>query len=46
MWQKLQYIHENPVARGDVDDPVHWRYSGARNYARLPSLIDVVTDWK
>src|SRR5690606_39368458 len=46
MWQKLEYIHMNPVKRGYVDDPVHWRYSSARNYAKLPSLIDVVTDWK
>ncbi|HXY32838.1 MAG TPA: transposase [Planctomycetaceae bacterium] len=46
MWQKLEYIHNNPVARGYVDDPLHWRYSSARNYARLPALIDVVTDWR
>jgi putative transposase len=45
MWQKLDYIHRNPVDRGYVDDPVHWRYSSARNYARQPGLIDVVTDW-
>ncbi|MBL8850415.1 MAG: transposase [Planctomycetaceae bacterium] len=45
MWQKLDYMHRNPVERGYVDDPVHWRYSSARNYARLPGLIDVVTDW-
>ncbi len=46
MWQKLEYIHNNPVVRGYVDDPLHWRYSSARNYARRPGLIDVVTDWK
>jgi putative transposase len=46
MWQKLEYVHNNPVARGYVDDPVHWRYSSARNYAGLPGLIDVVTDWR
>ena len=45
MWQKLEYIHNNPVARGYVDDPVHWRYSSARNYAGQPGFIDVVTDW-
>jgi REP element-mobilizing transposase RayT len=45
MWQKLEYIHQNPVARGYIDDPVHWRYSSARNYARQPALIEVVTDW-
>ena len=34
-----------PVVRGYVDDPVHWRYSSARNYAGQLGLIDVVTDW-
>ena len=43
--QKLAYIHENPVKRGYVDDPTHWRYSSARNYARMKSLVDVTTDW-
>jgi REP element-mobilizing transposase RayT len=46
MWQKLEYIHNNPVARGYVDDPLHWRYSSARNYAGQPGLIEVVTDWR
>ncbi len=45
MWQKLEYIHANPVKRGYVDDPLHWRYSSARNYAGQPGLIEVVTDW-
>jgi hypothetical protein len=31
--QKLDYIHQNPVKRGYVDDPLHWRYFSARNYA-------------
>ena len=46
MWQKLEYVHNNPVARGYVDDPLHWRYSSARNYAGSHGLIDVVTDWR
>ena len=45
MWQKLEYIHNNPVRRGYVDDPIHWRYSSARNYAGLQGLIPVTTDW-
>jgi REP element-mobilizing transposase RayT len=45
MRQKLEYMHNNPVKRGYVDDPVHWRYSSARNYAGLPGLTEVVTDW-
>ncbi len=46
MWQKLEYTHNNPLRRGYVDDPTHWRYSSARNYAGQPGLIDVVTDWQ
>ncbi len=30
--QKIDYVHENPVRRGYVDAPEHWRYSSARNY--------------
>ena len=45
MIQKLEYAHLNPVKRGYVDDPTHWRWSSARNYAGLPGLIPVVTDW-
>jgi putative transposase len=44
MRQKLDYMHANPLRRGYVDDPIHWRYSSARNYAGQPGLIDVVTD--
>jgi REP element-mobilizing transposase RayT len=45
MRQKLEYMHYNPVKRGFVDEPEHWRYSSARNYAGTPGLIDVITDW-
>jgi putative transposase len=30
--QKLEYFHNNPVRRGYVDEPWHWRYSSAKNY--------------
>jgi putative transposase len=46
MLQKLEYIHNNPVKRGYVDDPVHWRYSSARNYSGMPGLANVITDWR
>ncbi len=46
MWQKIEYIHNNPVKRGFVDDPLHWRYSSARNYAGMPGLIEISTDWR
>ncbi len=31
-WQKLNYIHQNPVKSGFVTDPIAWKYSSARNY--------------
>jgi putative transposase len=39
--QKLDYIHNNPIKRGYVDDPAHWRYSSYRNYLGLPGLLEV-----
>ncbi len=33
MRKKLDYIHANPVKRGYVNLPEHWRYSSASNYA-------------
>ncbi|WP_020483877.1 REP-associated tyrosine transposase [Methylomonas sp. MK1] len=43
--QKLDYIHLNPVKRGYVDLPEHWRYSSARNYAGQDGLLPVYRDW-
>lgn len=45
MRQKLMYIHNNPVKSGYVDDPLHWKYSSARNYAGLDGELEVCTDW-
>lgn len=45
MRQKLDYIHYNPVKRGYVDLPEHWRWSSARDYAGLPGLIEVDREW-
>ena len=45
MRQKLEYIHYNPVKRGFVDLPEHWRWSSARNYAGEDGLIEVDRDW-
>jgi hypothetical protein len=41
----LDYIHQNPVKRGYVDHPEHWRYSSARNYAGQEALIEVIRAW-
>ncbi len=45
MRQKIEYVHNNPVKRGYVDEPEHWRYSSARNYAGDAGLIDVCMEW-
>jgi len=45
MQQKIEYIHQNPVKRGYVDDAVHWRYSSARDYAGSPGLLAVCKQW-
>jgi putative transposase len=39
--QKIDYIHHNPVRRGYVDLPEHWRYSSARDYAGQHGLLPV-----
>ncbi len=45
MRQKIEYIHNNPVRRGYVDEAEHWRYSSARNYAARNGLLDVCQEW-
>jgi len=45
MRQKIDYIHQNPVKRGYVDEAVHWRYSSARNYAGQKGLLEVFQQW-
>ena len=41
MHEKLTYIHQNPVRRGYVDLPEHWRYSSARDYGGQRGLIEI-----
>ncbi|MCB0662726.1 MAG: transposase [Saprospiraceae bacterium] len=36
IWQKINYIHENPVRQGIVEHPSDYLYSSARNYLQLP----------
>ena len=35
MDQRLEYIHNNPVEAGFVDDPTNWLHSSARDYAGM-----------
>ena len=39
--QKIDYIHRNPVELGFVVDPIHWKYSSARNYADDETVFEL-----
>ena len=39
--QSIEYVHYNPVKRGYVDRPEHWRYSSARDYAGNEGLVGI-----
>ena len=43
-WQKLEYIHQNPVKDLIVCQPEDYLFSSARNYAELDSLLDIVLE--
>jgi putative transposase len=43
--QKVEYIQRNPVERGYVYKPEHWRNSSARDYAGETGLIEVFREW-
>jgi len=42
IYQKLNYIHQNPVTDGIVEKASDYYYSSARNYADLESALEVV----
>jgi REP element-mobilizing transposase RayT len=41
IWQKIRYIHLNPVRAGIVSEPEHYLYSSASNYIGADGLLDV-----
>ncbi len=41
-YQKMDYIHMNPVVSGFVDQPEYWLYSSTRDYAGIKGLIELV----
>ena len=43
VWDKIQYIHNNPVEAGFVKQPYEWIYSSATNYCGVESIIEVET---
>ena len=38
MTNKINYIHNNPVKRGYVDEAMHWRYYSARDYENMKKV--------
>ncbi|MFC6996965.1 REP-associated tyrosine transposase [Rufibacter roseus] len=40
--QRLNYLHQNPVVAGWVDEPEHYLYSSARDYIGLKGLVEVI----
>ncbi len=41
LFQKIEYIHNNPVKRGFVIKAGDWKYSSARNFAGDKSIIEL-----
>lgn len=42
LWQKIHYIHQNPVKANFVKFPEHWLYSSASNYCEEASVLPEV----
>jgi REP element-mobilizing transposase RayT len=40
--QKLNYIHNNPVKAGFVEEPEDYLYSSARDYCGIQGLVEIV----
>ncbi len=40
-WQKLEYIHQNPVKAGFVEKTEDYLYSSVRDYCGMKGLIDI-----
>ncbi len=41
MWDKLKYIHLNPIRAGIVEKVQHYIYSSASNYLTGKRLLEV-----
>ena len=44
IWEKIDYIHRNPVRRGLAEDSIAWAWSSAADYAGLargPLPLDI-----
>ncbi len=41
VWDKINYIHNNPVRAGFVKEPQEWLYSSAKNYYGLENILEI-----
>ncbi|WP_339700544.1 hypothetical protein [uncultured Roseivirga sp.] len=41
MIQRLNYVHNNPVEAGFVDQPADWVFSNARDYEDQKGIIEI-----
>jgi len=39
--QRLNYLHQNPVVAGFVEEPEHWKYSSVAKYCGGNGLLDI-----
>ena len=39
--QRLNYLHNNPVVEGIVEEPEHYVYSSAKDYAGIKGFLDI-----
>ena len=46
MQQKIDYVHANPVRRGWVASPEHWRYSSAHEWLGGSSPVLRCDPWR
>ncbi len=46
MQQKLEYLHNNPVKRGWVASPEHWRYSSAHEWCAGAAPVLRCDPWR
>jgi len=45
MIERINYIHNNPVKRGYIENAKCWRYSSARDYEDIEGLIKISRFW-
>lgn len=42
IWEKIHYVHNNPVVENFVSNPEYWLYSSASNYMEKESILHEV----